>query len=179
MNNNYDISKKRIMHIDTSGKLYEKKDTGIAYKIVNGSEHKGLVLSVKLKRELKRNLHIWNNYPNVYAICIYYLIEDSFKDFDVLVICEDEHINRVKKALDYLFRNSSEYKEKNILGIGDLREMTGNKKLKSYADRTAKVYRKKALKPLYRQQRGIKLNIVQINYAKILEKWKELKNAIK
>jgi len=173
------LKNKKIMHIDTSGKLYEKRDTGITFKIVDSGWHKGLVLSKKLKRDLRRNLNIENNYPNVYAICIYYLIKDNLQDFDVLVICGDEHINKVKDSLDYLFRASLEYRNKTIMGIGELRDITGNKKLKSFADGIANIYRRKALKPLYRQQRGVKLNIAPINYSKIKEKLEELENAFK
>ncbi len=45
---------KRVMHIDTSQKLYERRDTGIAYKMIKTKEHKGMGLSLRLKKELEK-----------------------------------------------------------------------------------------------------------------------------
>src|SRR3989344_1124173 len=94
---------KRIMHIDTSCKFYEKKDTGIAYKIVGSEKHKGLIISNKLKRELDKKINANKNYAKLYAVCIYSLIEGSLNDFDILVICGDERFDKVKIYLDALF----------------------------------------------------------------------------
>ena len=94
---------KRVMHIDTSCKLYENKDTGIAYKIAGTNAHKGLVLSKKLKKELKRtHFNINKNYAKLYAICIYYLIMNDLKEFDILIVCADEDFKNVKDYLNLL-----------------------------------------------------------------------------
>ena len=164
----------RIMHIDVSGRYYEKRDSGIAYKIIKTDEHKGLVLSNKLKRELDRDIKLYQNYEKLHAICIYSLIESSLDDFDTLVICGDEEFDPVKFYLDILFKGNNEYRKKKIMSIAELREITGNPKLKSYADSAANIYRKKARKPLYRQQKGVPLNIVHLNYAKITELWNKI-----
>ena len=52
-----DLNGKRIMHIDTSNRFKQERNTGIAYKIIKTNEHKGLGLSNKRKRELDKNLN--------------------------------------------------------------------------------------------------------------------------
>jgi len=170
------FSNKNVMHIDTSVKFYQKGDTGIAFKILNSGAHKGLVLTNQMKRDLDRQLNADREYAMLYAICIEALIKNDLKNFDILVICGDENPLYVKLYLDYLFSNNPEYHRKNIMSIGNLRMITGNPKLKSQADGIAMVYRKKASKPLYRQQRGISLNMINLNYLTIVKKWSELHN---
>lgn len=175
MKKNY-FGEKRVMHIDTSCKLYENKNTGIAYKILESEKHKGLALKRTLKKELSRKLTINKDYAKLYAICIYYLIKEDLDLFDVLVICGDEHFPRVKKYLNCLFNNNQDYNDKKILSIAELRKLTGDKKLRSYADGVARSYRRRALKSLYKRQEGVSLNIVKINYNNIkslLEKIKK------
>ena len=48
-----DLDDKKVMHIDTSCKLHERKRTGISFKILKSNIHKGLALSYKLKKELR------------------------------------------------------------------------------------------------------------------------------
>jgi hypothetical protein len=79
-----DINKKRVMHIDTSCKLYENKDTGIAYKIIGTHEHKGLVITKKIKNGLKKDINKID-LPMIYAIAIYYLIIDNLDLFDMSI----------------------------------------------------------------------------------------------
>ena len=123
---------KRVMHIDTSCKLYENRDTGIAYRIIGTNNHRGLGLSIDLKRQLDRDFKANKDYARLYAICIYYLIHEDLNLFDVLVICGDENFNSVKRDLGLLFLESSDYFKKKIISIYELREITGKKKLKSY-----------------------------------------------
>ena len=170
----FEISKKRIMHIDMSCKFYEKRDSGVAFKILKSGAHKGLVLSNKLKRELDRDIHAYEDYARLYAICIYTLIENNLDDFDILVVCGDEEFDDVKKYLDMIFRGNEIYQLKDIISIGELREITGKPKLRSFADRIANIYRRKARKPLYRRQNGISLNIVGLGHRQICEKWIQL-----
>jgi len=174
-----DLSKKRVMHIDTSGKLYERKDTGIAYKIINRGEHKGLVLSIKSKKGLRKNLKIHKDFPRMYAICIYYLIKDNLDDFDILVICADENFSHVKRYLDLLFKDENKYSKKDIISIYQLRKISGNKSLKSYADGIANSYRRRGLKSISKKQEGIPLNVFDINYIKIKDKWLEINEKLK
>lgn len=165
-----------VMHMDTSSKLYERKDTGIAYKIIKTNHHQGLGLSLKLKKELERDLGY--DYARIYSICIYYLIEKNLDIFDTLVICEDEDYNKVEKYLRLLFSDNRKYKEKEVISLYKLREITGNRKLKSYADNVANSYRKRALKNIQRQQVGTPLNIIKISYKLIKDKWNEIEKKL-
>lgn len=165
-----EIDNKRVMHIDTSCKLYERKDTAIAFKIVNSNFHKGLILNKKLKKELERDFKVNEDYAKLYAVCIYYLIKDNLDLFDILVICGDEDFTVTKLYLDLLFSHNLEYKNKKVISVYELREISGKKKLKSYADNVARSYRRRALKSLARRQKGIILNPLKINYKLIKEK---------
>jgi hypothetical protein len=167
-------NEEKVMHIDTSCKLYENKNTGISYKIVHSNEHRGLVLSKKLKKELRKNLAADKDYARVYAICIYYLIFDKLDIFDVLVICGDEKFALVKKYLNLLFKSNSEYLSKKVISIAELRKISGDEKLKSYADNSARAYRRRALKSLRRQQEGQSIVPIRINFKLIKNKWEEL-----
>lgn len=168
----------RTMHIDISRRFYQIGNTGVAFKIIPSNKHKGLALSNKLKRELKRDFNIQEDYARLSAICIFYLIKDSLNLFDNLVICNDEHYLYVKEYLDLFFEGSDEYFSKNITSISKLREITGDKKIRSYADNIANIYRRKALKPLRRRQKGIRLDVVDINYLLIKDKLKELNEKV-
>jgi len=170
---------KRYMHIDTSCKLHENKNTGIAYKTTDKEIHKGLVLSKKLKKELKRDLNADKDYGRIYAICIHYLIKDDLAIFDKLVICGDEDYKRTKKYLDGLFEGDKEYSKKEIMSLYELRKTTGKKKLKSYADNAARAYRRRGLKSFARRQKSVQLNVVEINYKRIKEKWMEIERKCK
>lgn len=169
----------RTMHIDVSRRFYQKGNSGVAFKIIPLNKHKGMALSNKLKKEIKRDLHIDYLYARLYAICIHYLIENELDSFDNLVICNDENYIYVKRYLDLLFEGNDKYFSKFITSLSKLREISGNSKIRSYADNIANIYRRKALKPLIRKQRGIPLNIVEINYQKIKEKLEEIKKRIK
>ena len=174
-----DLEGKRIMHIDTSCKLYENKNTAIAFKIIKSNLHKGLVLRKKLKQELKRDLKINQDYARVYAICIYYLINEELDNFDILVICGDEDFTLVKKYLQLLFSKNKDYFNKKVLSISRLRMITGKNKLKSYADNIARSYRRRALRSLRKRQEGIELSVTDINYKKLKQAWIEIENLIK
>jgi hypothetical protein len=165
----------RVMHIDISRRLYQKGDSAIAYKIVQSNEHKGILISNKLKKELKRDLKIEDNYPKLHAIYIYYLIKDNLGLFDSLVICDDEPYLEVKSYLDKLFYGNKNYFEKNITSLHKFRKILGDSKIRSYADNLSNIYRKKAGKPLHRKQKGMPLNIIKVSYQNIVELWKKLK----
>ena len=128
---------------------------------------------------MERDLGIWHDYARVYAICIYYLIKDDLNVFDTLIICGDEDFNSVKYYLLLLFSDNDFYQKKKILSVYKLREITGNKKLKSYADNIANSYRKRVLKNIQKQQTGIPLNPIKINYRMIYDKWMEIEEKMK
>ena len=169
-----DLNNKRVMHIDTSKRFKQKGNTGIAFKIVETNFHRGLGLSNKLKRELDRDLNCQEDYAMLYAICIFYLIQNNLDDFDLLIICNDESYVYVKEYLDILFKDNKYYSKKEITSLSKFRKLTGNKNLRSYADNIANTYRRKIFLNKQRRQRGIPLNIVKINYKMIVEKWKEI-----
>jgi hypothetical protein len=165
---------KRVMHIDTSCKLYERRDTGIAFKMIKTNEHQGIGLSLKLKKEIERDLYADHDYARIYSICIYFLIRDNLHLFDELIICGDEDPQAVKDYLEILFSNNEEYSKKQIKSICDLRIETGDKKIRSYADDIAYSYMRRALKSIVRRQRGISLNVIPITYGMICNKWDEI-----
>lgn len=165
---------KRVMHIDTSCKLYEKKDTGIAYKIIGSNIHKGIVITKKMKKGLIKEFGL-KDLAMIYSIAIYYLIKEDLELFDILVICGDEKFSRVKQCLDILFKENKSYFKKEIMSISDLRVITGNKKITSYADKISGSYRRRGIKFLGRRQEGINLNTLRINLKMITDKVKEIK----
>lgn len=169
-----DLKDKRVMHVDTSCKLHENVDTGIAFKMIKTNEHKGFGLSLKLKRELERDLYADIDRARLYAICIYYIIKEDLDLFDILVICGDEDPELVKDYLSILFENERKYGEKTVISVSELRRITGNKTIKSYAHGVANSYRRRARKSLVRQQKGTPLRVVPINYSLIYTKWMEL-----
>ncbi len=166
-----ELNEKRIMHIDTSGKLYEKGTSGIAYKIIGSGLHKGLALSVRFKKELEKRLMVNRNYAKLYAICIYYLIKESLDLFDVLVICVDENFLFVKGYLNILFKGNEEYMRKDIISIHQLRKFVNNKFLISLADGVANSYRRRGLRNVVQKQKGLALNCVKITFNDIKDKW--------
>jgi hypothetical protein len=169
----------RTMHIDVSRRFYQKGNSGIAFKTIPSQQHKGMALSNRLKNELKRDFHADQDYAKLYAICIYYLVKDELDSFDNLVICNDEEYSDVKKYIDLLFINNEKYLSKQITSLSWLRKITGDLKLRSYADNIANIYRRKALKPLRKRQKGVALNLIEINYRKIKEKWREINEKMK
>lgn len=167
------------MHIDTSRRFYQKGTTAIAYKIISSQQHKGIVISEKLKRELDRDLGAKDDYAKQYAICIYYLIKDNLNEFDVLVICNDEDFLYVKLYLDLLLIKNTPYGSKTITSISELRKITGNKKLRSYANNIANIYRRKGFKKIHRRQKWISLNLIKLTYKEIHSKWIYLDELLK
>jgi len=170
---------KRVMHIDTSHKLYERKDSGIAYKMIKTNEHKGTALSLKLKKELERKLDAGYDYARLYSIVIYFLIKDNLDIFDELIICGDEDYFSVKEYLYILFSDTPSFFEKKIKSISELRTETGDKKIRSYADDVAYSYMRRALKSIVRQQKGTPLNVIRVNYQMIYDKWLEIDRKMK
>lgn len=168
-----DFNKKKIMHIDMSTRFFQKGVSGVAFKIINSGQHKGIVLNVRLKNKIKEKLAVECNYPKLYAIFIYYLIYESLDLFDMLVICNDEKYFEVKEWLDVFFNKSDIYKNKEITSISYFRKITNNKNIRSYADKVANIYRNKGCKIGSRQQRGISLNLVKVDFNQIELLWRK------
>lgn len=163
----------RTMHIDLSRRFCQKGDSAIAFKIIPSEEHKGIVMLNKLKKELKRDLGI--DYPKLHSIYIYYLIKDNLDSFDNIVICDDEDYFKVKGYLDRLFEGNKSYFDKAITSLHEFRKILGDSKIRSYADNIANIYRRKATKPIRRQQKGVQLNVIEVNYQNVKDKWNMLK----
>lgn len=176
-----EFGKKRVMHIDTSGKLHQRMDTAIAYRILSNDSHKGTGLKLRMKKELENNneLNVKHDYARIYAICIYFLIKDVLDEFDALVICNDENFVYVKGYLDLLFIDDKKFKFREVMSISDLRDITGIPNLKSQADSIVSSYRKRIFKSEWRQQIGRKLNPVEISFSMIYDKWKEIEDKMK
>ena len=170
---------KRVMHIDTSHKLHERNDTGIAYRMIKTREHKGTAISLKLKKELERKLDAGYDRARIYAIVIYFLIKDSLDIFDELIICGDEDYTSTKEYLHLLFSGNKVFLDKDIKSLAELRIETGNKRLRSYADDIAYSYMRRALKSIVRRQKGTPLNVVRVTYDMFYDKWMEIEEKLK
>ncbi|MBU1252432.1 MAG: hypothetical protein KJ905_01335 [Nanoarchaeota archaeon] len=174
-----DLNGKRVMHIDMSNRFKQNRNTGVAYKMIKTNEHKGLGISNKLKRELDRNLNTGEDYSRLYAICIYFLIKNDLDKFDILIVCNDEPFLYVKEYLNILFSGEERYFRKEVSSLAKLREITGDKNIRSHADNIAGIYRRKIFQKVQRRQKGVSLNTIEINYRMIVEKWKEIDKILK
>ncbi len=72
-----------------------------------------------------------------------------------------------------LFKGNKEYSKKEITSLHQFRKILGNPKIRSYADNIANIYRRKAGKSLWKRQKGIPLNNLEVNYQKIKEMWEK------
>ncbi len=158
-------------HIDMSVRLYEKDNSGIACINSKTKIHNGCCLSGRCKRLVEKNLcngTIKEDYARIYAICIYYLIKEKKDEIENLIICNDECFLYVKLYLEELL--GIEKIPFDIISISDLKNKLG-KKVKSIAHNKANSYRKRALKKI-KWNIGAPLNVVEIDYNMIKEKWK-------
>jgi hypothetical protein len=160
-------------HIDLSGCFFHKGNTGIACYGSIEKNHCGCVLKSNLKQKIDNTLCIGSNgeeHAKLYAICIFYLIKDKLKDIKTLIICNDENFIYVKKYLEALLPPIISF---NIIDITEFQKIFG-RKIKSLADNKSKSYRKRALKQ-NRWKHGPNLNVIEITYEMIKQKWEELK----
>lgn len=162
-------------HVDLSMKLYKRKATGIACLGIPSKRHVGCALSTQLKKNIRKRLFISlilkEEYAKLYAICIYYLIKDRLNQIKKLIICNDEDFHCVHDYLQQLLIDEKYMPE--IISITEFRNGL-NRKVKSPADNYAKLYRTRALSKL-KWNRGINLNVIEITFSMITEKWEELK----
>jgi len=160
-------------HIDLSIRLFDKGTTGIACVGAKTKKHNGCALSSRLKKYINKTLCIGSikeERAKLYAICIYYLIRNKLEDIKTLIICNDENFNYVREYL-YLLLNDTTFSFR-IISITEFQKRLG-RKVKSLADNFAKAYRKRSLKR-NRWHVGKKLNVVEITYNMIKNKWKQL-----
>ena len=159
-------------HIDLSGCFFHKGNTGIACYGSRNKKHKGLVLKSNLKKRIDKILCIGSRkeeYAKLYAICIFYLIKDMLDDIKTLIICNDEDFSYVKFYLEALLPPTISF---NIIDIREFQKKLG-RNIKSPADNKSKSYRKRGLKK-NRWKQGPNLEVVEINYSIIKDKWDEL-----
>ncbi|MDO8563805.1 MAG: hypothetical protein Q7R87_02260 [Nanoarchaeota archaeon] len=165
---------KKDFHIDMSNRIYKKKTIGIACVSADKKEHIGCALKGNLIKKIEAELYtskVDEESAKLYAVCIYFLINNRLKDIETLIICLDEKFDYVKKFLVKLLGADSS--RINIISIIELRKKIG-KKIGSLADNMAECYRKRALKPT-RWEDGKNLNIVEVDYSMIEEQWERLK----
>lgn len=164
-------------HVDLSLRLYERGTTGIACINSKTKIHNGCALPDRLKRQIEKNFSedLRDSYAKLYSICIYFLILKKLGEIDTLVVCNDEEFLYVKEYLGFLLEDSSP--KINIISITEYRNQLGGRKIKSLADNASKCYRKRALHP-NKWAIGVPLDVVEINYEMIKNKW-DLLNKIK
>lgn len=162
-----------IYHIDLSNKFWKDKTTGIACVEAESKWHIGCALGNRIKRYIERKLYKYEDRierAKLYAICIYYLTKDE--KIGTLVICCDENFSIVKHCLLCLFDKSNTPLK--IISIIEFRKILG-RSIRSPADNYARAYAKRGLKQL-RWNTGTRLNVVEITYSMIKEKWEKIKN---
>lgn len=163
----------RIYHIDMSGKWHQEGDIAIAVASEDKRDHRGVVLTRKLIRELDVNLGCDYDRPLLYAICSYYLIRENLEDIDTLVVCNDEPWHQVKDYLEALFYGEDRFFEIQAINITEYRKICGKPRLSSKAHGRANSYRKRGSKRAHRVSRGPKLNMVKVGYEQIEKLWLE------
>ena len=159
-------------HVDLSGRFYEKGNTGVAFVNTKKDKHCGLAIRGRDKKKLGQIFvgSIKEEYARLYSICIYFLIKDNISNIDNLVICNDECFLYVKEYLILLLNEDSD--KINIISITEFKEKFG-RDINSLADKFAKHYRKRALKP-NKWNNGRRLNVCKITTDMIIEKWDSL-----
>jgi hypothetical protein len=154
-----------------SGRIYENKTIGIAFVGTETKFNCGCAIKGNLLKLVKKNLfksNFFEDAAKLYAICIYFIIRDSKKKINTLIICNDEDFRIVRKSLFYLLESF----DFEIINISEFRKGLG-RNVGSFADNYAKIYRRKALKPT-RLSIGRELNVVKINYKLIKRYWEKL-----
>lgn len=164
--------KKDDFHIDMSGRIYEKKNIGIALVGTSTKTNYGCVIKSNLLQLIKRHLFetdVYYDSAKLYAICIYLLVKNVKNNTKTLIICNDEDFKVVKKILDYLLKNY----DFEIINITEFRKRLG-RKVGSLADNYAKIYRRRGLKPT-RHNHGKKINVIRVSFKIIKQYWEVLK----
>ncbi len=166
------IMEKYDFHVDMSGRIYENRTIGIALvgtktRINYGCALKGNLIKL-IKKELF-NKNIFEDSAKLYAICIYLLVKEVRDKINVLIICNDEDFNIVRKILERLLGNYNF----EIINISEFRKRLG-RNVGSLADNYARAYRKKALKPS-KLLKGKKINVIKVTFTLIKQYWEALR----
>lgn len=162
-----------IIHVDMSGKFYNRENVGIAWTDEKKQKHKGLFLSGKQVTRIVENKNADDDFPRLYAICIYLIVKEDIDGIRELILCTDETFLEVKEYLSSLFKKEGK-SNKSIRSIGQYREeqKKGGRggKIISCADGFANSYRKRGSKEC-RWDKGRKLNLVKASYEEIIRLW--------
>lgn len=159
-------------HVDLSVKFWKRSTTGIACVAASSKYHVGCALSSQLKKGIARHLftgHGRKDRAKLYAICIYYLINDITQNIRRLIICNDEYFLDVKYYLEALLVSP----DFDIINLSEYRKEIG-RDIKSPADKLAAAYANRALSN-FKREKGRALNVVEINYKMILIHWNKIK----
>jgi len=165
---------KEDFHIDMSGRIYEKKTIGISCVGSKTKRHNGCAIRGGMVRFIEKNLCVGSIYEEnakIYALCIYFLIRNKIEEIDTLIICNDENFYYVREYL-YILLNNFPFQPK-IVNITEFQKKLG-RKVKSLANNYARAYRKRALKR-NKWHIGIPLNVTEITFEMIKNKWNLLK----
>ena len=95
-------------HVDMSGRIYNNLTIGIALvgtktKLNYGCALKGNLIKL-IKKELFKN-NFFEDCAKLYAICIYLLVKEIKDNINLLIICNDEDFEVVKRVLSQLLKN--------------------------------------------------------------------------
>ncbi len=162
-----------------SGKLRKEMTVGIACVGSKTKLHRGCVLRGNLIKFVGRHLgdmKIGPNRAKLYAICSYLLIKGRVTEIQRLVICNDEDFEYVRLYINQLLGKELTLIEPkfDIINITEFGRQLG-RNIKSPADNYANSYRKRG-PDRTKWDRGIKLNVVPINYELIKHYWNLLSN---
>ena len=162
---------KDSFHVDMRGRIYEEKNIGIALVGTETKKNYGFALKGNLIKLIKKELfgkNLLEDSAKLYAICIFLLINEIKDCIHLLIICNDEDFDTVKKVLVRLLKNPNF----EIINISEFRKRLG-RNIGSLADNYANVYRRKALNPR-RWSKGKELNVIPITFKSIKKYWEEL-----
>ncbi|MBW3015894.1 hypothetical protein KY330_05720 [Candidatus Woesearchaeota archaeon] len=161
------------IHIDLSKKYWEKCPSGIAFVTADKSFHKGCTLSHQLKDKLRSELSVHEDYAKLHAAVIWHLIKD-ISWINNIILCHDENVARVTAYLDELSEGIHNHISGTVIPLTKFSEDLA-RKIKSPADKYAKAYRRRGLKP-WKWDIGIKLNVKSVNFYQLANILSRIKN---
>ncbi len=166
------MKEKGDFHVDMSGRIYEGRTVGVVIVGTDSGINYGCAIKSNLIKFVKKHLfeeNIYNDAAKLYGIIISLLIQTIEEKIKTLIVCNDEDFKIVKETIEKLIEN----KKIEIINIGEFRKRFG-RNIGSLADNYSRIYRRRALKK-NRQIKGRRLNIVEINFNLIKQKWEKIK----